>query len=102
MKLQTAYRPVLAEQIAAGDEQALLRGIAATAMHWLRLADLPPRFWRQLTPSHCVSAARPEHNGLVAAALDMLAVLDASPQGRKALADLGLEPVEQHPERPGA
>ncbi len=100
MKLLTPYPRELAEPIAAGDERALLIGVAATAGNWLHIADFPAKKWRQLRASHCLSAVRPEHYGLVAAALEMLAVLDASPQGRKALADLGLDPVEQDPEGP--
>lgn len=85
--------------VAAGDAQALLLAVAQTACLWIELGGCHRRLWRSLGAAHAVADASGK-GALLAAGLDMLALLDSSSHGRQALRQLGLEPVEKDVEGP--
>lgn len=96
--MRAAFGPALASDIAAGDQAALLRGLSATAALWFLLADSHVAFRRDVGAAQCVADGSPARGALLAAARDLCAVLELSPQGREALADLARDPVLQKPE----
>lgn len=84
--------------VRSGDERALIEALLAMASSWFEAGGWP------------ISAPRPQtfefllrgdtaKAGLMAAAQDLCVLLAASPQGREALKDLGLERVAQDLER---
>ena len=85
--------------VAAGDAQALLLAVARTACLWVDLGGGHWRTWRSMGAAHAVADASGK-GALLAAGLDMLALLDSSSHGRQALGQLGLQPVEQDVEGP--
>jgi hypothetical protein len=64
---------------------ALLHAIASMACDWLCLAGCSVDMWRGLGAAQVAASPRP---GLLAAALDLLRLLDSTPQGRQAIAQL--------------
>lgn len=60
------------------------------ASAWLQLCGYDIDVWRLIGCAHVSASTNP---GLLAAALDLLAVLDSTPDGRQALADLLGQPV---------
>lgn len=79
-----------------GDPDAFAVALAACASRWFSMADSNLAF-----PSSAADVAREggtSKAGLLAAAIDVRALLAESPQGRKALRDFGFEPVFEHVE----
>lgn len=60
-------------------------GAASLACSWLLMCGYGVEVWRQLGSAHVCTSNNP---GLLAAALDLMAVLDSTPDGRQAIADL--------------
>ena len=73
--------PAVADQ----SDAALLHAIASMACDWLCLAGCSVDMWRGLGAAQVAASPRP---GLLAAALDLLRLLDSTPQGRQAIAQL--------------
>lgn len=90
--MRTAFSEELRRRIQAGEPEALLRGLASLSALWFAQSGSLIEMRCQLGASHAV--AQP----LLAAAMDLHDVLCLSPQGRKAVADLGGKPVPQQPE----
>lgn len=86
-------------KIESGDDLALLHGLAATAALWFRLAGHDIRSRQGIGAMHCASHESPELGAVLAAALDLCDLLELSPQGRKAIADLAREPLLQESKR---
>lgn len=77
-----------------GDADAFALAVAACAARWLSMAGSHAAF-----PLHASDIASEEGTakaGLMAAAMDLRALLTQSPQGRKALGDFGFQPVFEH------
>lgn len=97
----TTHKPVSGrpqpdmQAVAHGDAKALVLATAALAAALFRHADSSIRF-----PASAVDVASKEgpKAGMLAAAIDLRALLAQSPQGRQALADFGFEPVLHHVE----
>lgn len=64
---------------------ALLHAIASMACDWLCLAGCSVDMWRGLGAAQVAVSRQP---GLLGAALDLLRLLDSTPQGRQAVAQL--------------
>lgn len=92
-----AISPQTIEQIESGDLQALVHGVACHAALWLEQCGQHHSMRDLIGHTHCVSGAGPREQALMAAALDLLRLLDRSPHGRQAIADLGRKPVLQNP-----
>lgn len=76
------------ERIEAGDQQALVFGVACLASMWMHLLGLHSSFSSGVTYAHCVAGPDPREQGLLAAAQDLCQLLQRSPQGREAFAKL--------------
>lgn len=81
------------EAVRAGSQEAVVLAMAALAAQWRAIAD--PRIARTLKPSHVASLVDTSQAGLLAASMELHDLLAQSPDGRKALRDLGLEPLFQ-------
>ncbi len=79
-----------------GDHSALLTAVTATAARWFSMADSHIAF--QHHASHVAREEGTAKAGLLAAAMDLRALLTQCPDGRQALRDFGFEPVFQHVE----
>ncbi len=93
-----SFKPPTADMVAvrSGDVSALTVAVAACAARWFSMADSCLAF-----PSGAADVARKGDSataGLLAAAIDLRALLAQSPQGRQALRDFGFEPVLEHVE----
>jgi hypothetical protein len=84
--------------VLSGDQRGFFTALAAVAAQWLRAAGYSHR-GPLPTTVQCV-ALPPDRAALTAAALDLLAVLRLSEQGREALRDLRFEPFGQQAEGP--
>ena len=67
------------------DQCSTALGAANLACAWLVMCGFGVEVWRQLGCAHVSASSNP---GLLAAALDLMAVLDSTPDGRQAVADL--------------
>lgn len=86
------------DRVLAGDQAALFMALAATAAQWLDAAGYSHRM---NLPSAVQCVALPARQAaFVAAALDLVAVLRLSAQGRKALSDLRFQPLGEQAEAP--
>lgn len=83
------------QAVVRGDPQALALAVAALAAGLFLRADTSIKF-----PASAADVAHKggPQAGLLAAAIDLRALLAQSPQGRQALRDFGFEPVLQHVE----
>lgn len=88
------WSPAAVERMRSGDEAAVLNGIATLVRAWAAQAGVP-EFIDTMLPGSAVSASGGQRQGLLLAAHDLMTVLSQSPQGRKALADLRLQPLFQ-------
>ena len=85
--------------VRAGDQSALMHALLALANHWFGAAGSHLSF-----PVPAAEVARRGDSsaaGLLAAAVDLRALLGATPQGREALRDLGFERLLEDFEREG-
>lgn len=91
---------LMRESLREGDLDALVGTLVALAADWLAKGG---SHWSQ---RHTIACVRLAEGGpkevLLASALDLMTVLELTPQGRKAVANLGGKPVAQQAERPGA
>lgn len=90
--MKLAFGACVARRIEAGDQGAMLTGLVAMAALWFDLAGGHLAIRNSLGAVSCVADASPVQGALLAAAKDLCAVLELSPQGRKALADFGGKP----------
>lgn len=82
--------------VRAGDPAALTVAVAACAARWFALAGSNVSFPHQ--PSDVAREEGTAKAGLLAAAMDLRALLTESPNGRQALADFGFQPLLEHVE----
>lgn len=90
--LSMPFGPATRELVATGDEKAMLKALVCTAAHWFELSGYHIGLRADLTRAACTdrsNVAAP----LLAAALDLCALLELSPQGGEALADFGRQPL---------
>ena len=85
--------------LAAGDQAELLRTMAQMANDWFLRAGSHIRC-RNIVPTVQCSMDR-EKGVLLAAALDLVTVLELSPQGRETILELFGEPLPQKSKAPG-
>lgn len=95
MTARLAFGPALAAAIEREEEGALLRGLASTAALWFALADFDMALRKEIGATNCTTGIGAAEGATLAAALDLCAVLELCPQGRKALADLDSKPILQ-------
>lgn len=86
-----AFGPAQRERIEAGDQQALLRGLAATAALWFQLGGSDIALRPQIGCVH--STGGDATDAILAAACDLYDLLALSPQGREALLHFRDQPV---------
>lgn len=96
--LTLPYGDETKRKIAAGDDSALLNGLIAIASSWMRTAGVSIDAYRHVMASTCFGCRDPQAAALLAAGVDILRVLEASPQGRKAIADFCGNPLLQDAE----
>lgn len=82
------------QAVAHGDADALVLAVTALAAGLFGAVDSSISF--PLSARDVARLGGTPQAGLLAAALDLRALLAQSPQGRKALRDFGFEPVFQH------
>ena len=98
-RVDFAFSPDTRRRAEAGDVDALFTALAATAAQWLQAAGYSHRL---LLPSAAQCVALPAGQAaFAAAALDLVALLRLSAQGREALRDLRCEPLGEQAEGPG-
>lgn len=95
-----ACSQVLLDEVSKGGEAAFMRAVAATALLWFSTSGYGPSQYSRVTPAHCAAESDPMRRGVLAAALSLRDLLQLSPDGRKALADLALQPFRQQAEGP--
>jgi hypothetical protein len=76
--------------IRSGDHDALLIGLAALVHHWFVRCDASP--YHPTSATAIAARGASPHAGMLAAAVDLRALLAESLRGRKALLDLGFKP----------
>lgn len=84
--------------VARGDSQAFAVAAAALAAFWFSRAGSSIKLPGAAADVAHKAAENGPQAGLLAAAIDLRALLAQSPQGRQALRDLGFEPVLEHVE----
>lgn len=89
--MRFAYSSETAQAIAAGDTDALLRGLVAHAALWFEAAGSNIGMRHLVGPMTCVLQTAPKDQVLLAAACSLCATLELSPQGREAIANFGLQ-----------
>lgn len=82
--------------VRAGDPAALTVAMAACAARWSVLAGSDISCRHQ--PSDVAQEEGTAKAGLLAATMDLRALLAESPDGRQALADFGFQPLLEHVE----
>lgn len=92
-----AFSRQIALAVQAGDIAAMYRALACTAAQWLLACGRSIELRDRLTRAECLGR-NDATGGLLAAALDLIDVLELSPQGREALANLRRQPVPQETE----
>lgn len=97
--VRSAYGAQTKAAVQAGDVDALMRAAAGLASQWVIAAGHQPAAAANLSTIACVMAT-PMQAVLLAAARDLLELIRLSPDGRKALAELHLEPLLEHVEGP--
>jgi len=86
-----AFGPAEKGRIEAGDQQALLRGLACTAALWFQIGGSDMQFRSSMGCARFASG-RPT-DAILAAACDLYDLLSLSPQGREALLHFRDKPV---------
>lgn len=71
-----------------------LQAVGHLACYWLLQCGYGIEVWRQIGSAHVCGASNP---GLLAAALDILSVLELTAEGRQVLADLLGQPFLEEP-----
>lgn len=71
-----------------------LQAVGNLACSWLMQCGYGIEVWRQIGSAHVCGSSNP---GLLAAALDILAVLELTAEGRQVLADLLCQPFLEEP-----
>lgn len=97
VRVRSAVGPEMARRVASGEPQALVHAVASLAAAWLEKAGTHISLPAPAGATDCLVAGGAT-GGLLAAALELCAMLELSPQGRKALAQLGRKPVLQESE----
>lgn len=87
--------PALAARVEVGDPDALLRAVALYAKACVERGGGSLALRPSMLDVAGGSGRTPEQRALLAVASDLLDLIAHAPQGRKALLDLGLEPVPQ-------
>lgn len=87
------------ELLGAGNPDDLILTLVQLAADWMRKAGSHIAL-RDIVPAVQIAVGG-EKGAVLAAALDLLAVLELTPQGRKALADFGGKPLLQETKCPG-
>jgi hypothetical protein len=85
--------------IANGDQQQLLWAIALLALNTMEAAGWS-RYRMPAGASACFDVD-PVRGARMALAMDLIHVLSLAPQGRKALSDLGVQPLADEAKGPG-
>jgi hypothetical protein len=93
--MAVAYGPNTLADVRAGNTHTLVRATAALAALWFEQAG-----WHISVPVLATEVAREgaAAAGILAAAIDLRNLLAQSSDGRKALSDLGFQPVLQQVE----
>lgn len=94
-----AVRQEDVERLARGDQAELLQAIASLALSTLQAAGWS-RYQLPAGASACFDV-EPVKGARMAFAMDLIHVLALAPQGRKALADLGVQPLADESKGPG-
>lgn len=92
---QLPFGEATRELIAAGDNEALLRGLACLAGCWIQAAGGDVAKKSEITATNGVVHESPALGALLLAGLDLLAVIELSPQGREAIANFRSKPLLQ-------
>jgi len=95
----------LSQEVASGDPAALRRALLLLAKHWMEKGEASIRARDGVSMSD-VSGPTPlgspkrtaEQRAFLAAGCDLYDLVTSSAEGRKALADLGLQPLSQQRE----
>ena len=90
----TKFPIVDMEAVRAGESAAMAVATAACAARWFSMAGSHISFRHHA--SHVAHEEGAAKAGLLSAAMDLRELLAQSPDGRKALADFGFQPVFQH------
>lgn len=93
------FLPVDLAALAAGDQPALIAALANLASGWMLAGGSSLQARPHLSVVDAAIVGEPAHRALRAAACDLVDLIGKTPHGRKALGDLGLEPVLQKVER---
>lgn len=94
-KLHLPFSDSLRAQVQSGDEAAILRALVCLAAVWIEAGGASVDDYHSIGPTTCVAHQNPRSGALLAAGLDVLRVLNLSPQGRKAVADFCGKPFLQ-------
>lgn len=86
-----AYGPAQKARIEAGDQQALLRGLAATSALWFQLGGSAIALRPQIGCVHAAGGGAAD--AILAAACDLYDLLALSPHGRESLLHFCNQPV---------
>lgn len=78
-------------------EPTLEKQLVQLATAWLRTAGTDIRYRDRIGFVHYLSSEPPVLQGVLACAVELLAVLESHPEGRKALPDLSGKPLFQEP-----
>ena len=87
------------ELLGAGDPDDLVLTLVQLAADWMRKAGSHIEV-RDIVPAVQIAIGG-EKGAVLAAALDLVTVLELTPQGRKAIADFGRKPLPQEAKGPG-